>query len=310
MGDGGAAATGASSGRRDSATAVMLVVVVGLLMQAGSAVAVLVIESVGVVEALWLRTALAALMLAAVRPRLAAAAGQKGDRLPLLALTVSLLAMNFSFYEAISRAPVGIVVAVEFLGPLGVAVAGSRRLLDGLWVVLAAVGIGCWPTERLGRPGRAPVRACAAGCWAAFILLGQAAQSRERRLAAGDHAMLVGRGVVADSRLPWRRGSSSRATAGRCCSGLAVAVLSSALPYSLELAAIKRVRASTYGVLLSIEPAIAALWGLSSCRSGSAMRESSASWPSCSRRRGRRGPARPSVPAAVAAQLATGRPRS
>jgi inner membrane transporter RhtA len=119
-----------ASARRDSTTAALLVVAVGLLMQAGSAVAVLVIDAVGVVEALWLRTTLAALILAAARPRLVRLPS-KGERLPLLALTLSLVAMNFSFYEAISRAPVGIVVAIEFLGPLGVAVA-ARRLLDGL----------------------------------------------------------------------------------------------------------------------------------------------------------------------------------
>ena len=117
---------------------------------------------------MWLRTALAALILVAARPRLVRLPA-KGDRLPLLALTLSLLAMNFSFYEAISRAPVGIVVAIEFLGPLGVAVAGSRRLLDGLWVVLAAAGIAL-----LARPsgtvslGGLLFALLAAACWASI----------------------------------------------------------------------------------------------------------------------------------------------
>ena len=236
-----------------------LVVIVGLLMQAGSALAVLVIASVGVAEALWLRTALAALMLAAVRPRLVRLPA-RGDRLPLVALTLSLLAMNFSFYEAISRVPIGVVVAIEFLGPLGVAVAGSRRLLDGLWVVLAGAGIAL-----LAKPGGAVSMVgllfalLAAVCWAAFILSAKRAVRNVGSLRA-TILMLVGSAVLLT---PVFLATGVR-VAGHTHAlllGVAVAVLSSALPYALELAAIRRVRPSTYGVLLSIEPAIAALWG-------------------------------------------------
>jgi inner membrane transporter RhtA len=184
-----------TSARRDSTTAALLVVAVGFLMQAGSAVAVLVIDSVGVVEALWLRTALAALILAAARPRLVRLPA-KGGRLPLVALTLSLLAMNFSFYEAISRAPIGIVVAVEFLGPLGVAVAGSRRLLDGLWVLLAAAGIAL-----LVQPGGTVsvggllFALLAAVFWAAFILSAKKAVGRVGSLQA-TVLMLVGSALI------------------------------------------------------------------------------------------------------------------
>jgi inner membrane transporter RhtA len=237
----------------------LLVVVVGLLMQAGSAVAVLVIDSVGVVEALWLRTALAALILVAVRPRLLRLPG-KGDRLPLLALTASLLAMNFCFYEAISRAPVGVVVAIEFLGPLGVAVAGSRRLLDGLWVLLAAVGIFllAQPGSTIGADGLL-FALLAAAFWAAFILSAKRAVGTVGSLRA-TMLMLVGSAIVLT---PVFLVTGVRVTgqSHALLLGLVVALLSSALPYALELAAIRRVRPSTYGVLLSIEPAIAALWG-------------------------------------------------
>lgn len=245
--------------KRDSTTAVVLVVVVGLLMQAGSAVAVMVIDSVGVVEALWLRTALAAVMLAVVRPRLVRFPA-KGERLLMLALVASLVAMNFSFYEAISRAPVGIVVAVEFLGPLGVAVVGSRRWLDVLWVVLAAVGVGLLarPEGSVGLLGLL-FALCAAACWAAFIVIAKRTVSRMEPLRAAV-LMLLGASVVLTP--IWLATGVKIAGYGRALLlGLAVAVLSSALPYFLELAAIKRVKASTYGVLLSIEPAIAALMG-------------------------------------------------
>lgn len=246
--------------RRDSATAVLLVVAVGFLMQAGSAVAVMVIDSVGVIEALWLRTVLAALLLAAVRPRLARLPA-KGDRFLVAALVISLVAMNFSFYEAISRAPVGLVVAVEFLGPLGVAVLGSRRWMDVVWVVLAAVGIGLLvrPEGSIGLVGLL-FALCAALCWAAFIVIAKRTVSRMEPLRA-TVLMLLGASVIITP--VWLATGVKIAGYGRALLlGLVVAVLSSALPYFLELAAIKRVRASTYGVLLSIEPAIAALMGL------------------------------------------------
>jgi inner membrane transporter RhtA len=250
---------------------VLLVVAVGLLMQAGSAVAVLVIESVGVVEAVWLRTALAALMLAAVRPRWIRLP-HKSERLLLIALTASLVAMNFSFYEAISRVPVGIVVAVEFLGPLGVAVVGSRRLLDLLWVVLAAVGV--WllarPSGSVGGVGLVFALAAAA-CWAAFIVIAKRTVSRMEPLRATT-LMLAGAAVVLTP--VWLATGVRIAGHGRAIVlGLCVAVLSSALPYFLELAAIKRVRASTYGILLSIEPAIAALMGFLILSQGLVRRE-------------------------------------
>jgi len=245
--------------KRDSATAVLLVVVVGVLMQAGSAIAVLVIESVGVMEALWLRTALAAILLAAVHPRWVRLPA-RGDRLLMTGLIVSLVAMNFSFYEAISRAPVGVVVAVEFLGPLGVAVAGSRRVLDVVWVALAGVGVGL-----LARPGGSIALSgllfalLAAACWAAFILIAKRTVSRMEPLRVTT-LMLLGATVILTP--VWLATGVKIVGHGRALLlGLAVAVLSSALPYFLELAAIKRVRASTYGVLLSIEPAIAALMG-------------------------------------------------
>ncbi len=237
----------------------MLVVVVGMLMQAGSAVAVKVIESVGVIEAVWLRTVLAAVMLAAVHPRWLRLP-QKGERTLIAMLTLSLVAMNFCFYEAISRAPVGIVVAVEFIGPLGVAIAGSRRPLDVVWVVLAAAGV--WllarPSGSVGVPGLVFALAAAA-CWAAFIVVAKRTVSRVEPLRATT-LMLVAASILLTP--IWLATGVKISGHGRAILlGLVVAVLSSALPYFLELAAIKRVRASTYGILLSIEPAIAALMG-------------------------------------------------
>ena len=228
-------------------------------MQAGSAVAVLVIDSVGVIQALWLRTALAALLLAAARPRLVRLPAS-GERMPLVALTLSLVAMNFFFYQAISRAPVGIVVAVEFLGPLAVAVVGSRRWLDLAWVVFAGAGVAllAGPGGSVGVVGLI-FALLAAACWAAFILLAKRAVTRMEPLPVAV-TMLIGATIVLTP--VWLISGVKIIGYGRALLlGLAVAILSSALPYFIELAAIKRVRASTYGVLLSIEPAIAALMG-------------------------------------------------
>ena len=260
-----------TSPRRDSATAVLLVVIVGLVMQAGSALAVMVIDSVGVFAALWLRTAFAAAILGVVNLRWVRLPA-KGDRLILGALTLSLVAMNVSFYEAISRAPVGIVVAIEFLGPLGVAVAGSRKWLDLLWVALAGAGVAL--LVRVGGSVTAlglMFALIAAACWAAFLLLAKKTVDRMEPLRATT-LMLVGATVVVT---PIWLGTGVRlAGHGRAVLlGLLVAVLSSALPYFLELAAIKRVRASTYGVLLSIEPAIAAVMGFAILAQGLTYRE-------------------------------------
>jgi inner membrane transporter RhtA len=245
--------------RHAAGSAALLVVVIALSMQTGSALAGRLIESAGVVETLWLRTAIAAAVLAALRPRslrLPAA----GDRLPIAALTLALLLMNLSFYAAISRAPLGIVVAVEFIGPLAVAVIGSRRALDFLWICLAALGVFllAGPTSSVSGAGLA-LALCAAACWAAFLLLAKRAVTTMDPLPVTT-LMLVGSTVVLTPLLGMT-GVSTDDVWTTLAMGAAIAVLSSAFPYFLELFALSRVRAATYGVLLSIEPAVAALTG-------------------------------------------------
>lgn len=245
--------------KRASSLAALLVVAIALLTQAGSALAVLVIDRVGVVEALWLRTTFAGCLLVAVHPSSLRKIGWR-QWVVLLALTFALVAMNLSFYEAISRAPVGLVVTIEFLGPLGVAVAGSRKVLDFLWAGLAGAGVAL-----LARPGGAMqglglMFALVAACsWAAFIVLAKRAVTRMEPLQVATIMLVGASGVITPV---WAATGVKLGGQGRAILlGLAVAVLSSAAPYFLELVAIKRVRAATYGVLLSIEPAVAALMG-------------------------------------------------
>lgn len=234
--------------------------VITLSMQTGSALAVKVIDGVGIVEAVWLRTAIAALILIAIRPR-SLRLPPRGERAPVAALTLALLFMNLSFYGAISHAPVGLVVAVEFVGPLAVAVAGTRRRIDLLWIVLAGAGVAllAGPTGSVGGLGLL-LALCAAACWAAYLVLGKRAVRRTDPLAVTTW-MLVGSAVLLTPALLWH-GLTLAGHGHAVALGGLVAVLSSAFPYFLELVALRLVRAATYGVLLSIEPAVAAVAGL------------------------------------------------
>ena len=245
--------------RRGAGTAALLVVVIALSMQVGSAVAVRVIGSVGIVEALWLRTAIAALVLAALRPR-SLRLPPRGKRLPVAGLTVALLAMNLSFYGAISHAPVGLVVAIEFLGPLAVAVLGTRRPVDVVWIVLAGAGVAllAGPSSSVSGLGLGLSLAAAAG-WAAYLLLAKRAV-RDMDPLPVTTLMLAGSAALLTPAL-FVSGVQVAGHVSAVALGALVAVLSSAFPYFLELVALRLVRASTYGVLLSIEPAAAALAG-------------------------------------------------
>ncbi len=252
---------GQRPGRRDAAFAAALVVVLTLSIQTGSALAVKVIDSVGVFEALWLRTAFAALILVIVRPSAIRRLPPKGHRLPLAALALTLFLMNLSFYGAISRVPVGIVVAIEFVGPLGVAVLGTRRKLDWLWIALAGAGVVVLAGPSGSATGIGLLLALSAGvCWGAYLLLAKRAVTGMDPLSV-TALMMLGATVLATPLL--LIGGVKVAGHGEAILiGLVIAVASSAFPYWLEMVAIRRVRAATYGVLLSVEPAIAALAAL------------------------------------------------
>jgi inner membrane transporter RhtA len=178
------------------------------------------------------------------------------------AFGLSLAAMNYTFYQAIDHIPLGPAVTLEFVGPLGVAVFGSRRPLDLLWVVLAAAGILLLVT-----PGGASlnttgvVLALLAGAfWAAYILL----SARVGRSFPGGTGLALAMVVASVLVLPagLADGGSGFLSADVLLAGLAVAVLSSLIPYSLELEALRRLPARVFGVLMSLEPAAAAIAGL------------------------------------------------
>ena len=245
--------------RRSPLLAPLLVVAIAFMFQSGSALATKVIGAVGVVDALWLRTAVAALILIAVRPR-SLRLPPRGQRRPVALLALSLLGMNLSFYGAISVAPLGIVVAIEFAGPLVVAVLGSRRPVDFVWIALAAAGIAALvgPSGSIG-PGGLALSLSAGLFWGLYLVFGRRAVSSLEPLhvttlmLSGSAILLTPVVVLFAPRFAQHPSAIAL--------GVVVAVLSSAAPYFVELVALRLVRAATYSVLLSLEPAIAALTG-------------------------------------------------
>jgi inner membrane transporter RhtA len=237
----------------------LLVIVIAFMMQSGSALATKVIAAVGVVDANWLRTTTAALILIAVRPR-SLRLPPPGQRRTVGLLALSLLCMNLSFYGAISLAPIGIVVAIEFSGPLVVAVLGSRRPSDFVWVGLAAVGIAVLvgPSGSIGLGGLV-LALSAALFWGLYLVLARRALGVLEPLHVttliftGSALMLTPVALLFAPRLAHHPSAVAL--------GATVGLVSSAGPYFLELVALRLVRAATYSVLLSLEPAIAALTG-------------------------------------------------
>jgi inner membrane transporter RhtA len=170
--------------------------------------------------------------------------------------------MNFAIYQAFARIPLGIAVTTEFLGPLAVAVAGARRLISAAWVALAAAGVlllARGSGGHLNVAGVAWALVAAAG-WAAYILLSKATGQRMAGASglvlamAVAAALVTGPGVVAGGRAMFRP-----ALLG---AGAAIGLLSSVIPYWLELEALRRVPAKVFGVWMSLQPAVAALIGL------------------------------------------------
>jgi len=194
----------------------------------------------------------------------ATASVRRGDYLAIVLFGLVLAIMNLTFYLALTRIPLGVAVTVEFVGPLGVAIAGSRRALDLLWIVLAAVGIVLLaPLGLLGASALDPLGlllALGAGaCWAAYILL----SARVGRAFPGGSGLSVAMMVGALVLLPVGVAGAGEAllNPSLLLLGAGVALLSSVVPYSLEMSALRRMSTSAFGVFMSLEPAIAAAVG-------------------------------------------------
>jgi inner membrane transporter RhtA len=230
-------------------------------VQFGAALAKTLFDEAGAGGTVFLRVLFAAVVLAAIwRPRLR---GRSAADLWLVAgFGLTLAGMNLAFYASLDRIPLGVAVTFEFVGPLGVAVAASRRRLDLLWVVLAGAGIllladfGDFGDLDAGGVALALL---AGAFWAAYILL----SARTGKAYPGGTglalAMIVATGLLAPVGVA--DGGGALLDPVVLAVGLAVAMLSSAIPYSLELEALRRLPAGVFGVLMSLEPAVAALAG-------------------------------------------------
>ena len=240
---------------------VLLLLIAMGSIQLGASLAKTLFGSVGAGGAVALRTAFAALMLAVVlrpwRTRVGAGAW------PALAVYgVSLGVMNFLYYMALRTLPLGITVAIEFTGPLAVAVVSSRRPVDFLWVVLAAAGLALLlPIAHTGTsvdPTGVLFALGAGACWALYIVFGQKAGADN-----GPQAVAIGSVIAAIIVVPIgvAEAGARLFSVAALPYGLAIALLSSALPYTLEMVALTRLPARTFGILMSIEPAFGALAG-------------------------------------------------
>jgi inner membrane transporter RhtA len=244
--------------------AIALVLAAVASVQVGAAFAATLFDELGAEGAVFLRLAFAALVLGAVwRPRLREHAGNDLRTAALFGVVVGL--MNWAFYASIDRIPLGVAVTLEFVGPLGVAVAASRRRRDLVWVALAALGI-----LLLGNPFGAAAEdldllgaglaLAAGGCWAAYILLSARVGAAFPGGSGLALAMVVGTLVVAPAGIA--TAGSALLEPGLLLAAAGVALLSSVIPYSFELEALRRLPAGVFGVLMSLEPAVAALAGL------------------------------------------------
>ena len=230
--------------------------------QIGASIAKQLFPLVGAEGTVALRVGLSALiMLAVSRPWRAQWRG--ADWRALILYGASLGIMNFLFYMALTTIPLGIAVALEFSGPLAVALIHSRRAVDFLWIALAAIGLLLLLPIH---PGAVPLNwtgvalALGAGvCWALYIVFGQKAGA-----SLGQHATGLGIAVAACVIFPigFAHAGMALFRADVLPLGLGVAILSSAFPYTLEMFALRRLPAQAFGTLMSLEPAAGALMGL------------------------------------------------
>lgn len=237
----------------------MLVVVGICSVQLGAAIAKSLFDEVSPTTIVWLRLlSSAVILLAWARPSLRGRS--RADWLVAVGFAASLGLMNWSIYQSFSRIPLGIAVTIEFAGPLTLAILGSRRPRDLLWVGLAGAGVvllGVEPgTVTLAGAGFALL---AGASWATYILLSRATGARW----PGVDGLAVASALAAlVLTTPMLACAGAPAGPRIWLLGAAVGVLSSVIPYTCELVALRSLRPSLFGILMSIEPAAAALAGI------------------------------------------------
>ncbi|WP_241153896.1 EamA family transporter [Nocardioides pantholopis] len=229
-------------------------------VQLGAAIAKSLFDEVDPTTVVWLRLMTSALVLVALaRPRLRGRT--RHDWLAMLALGASLGLMNWAIYQSFQRIPLGVAVTIEFAGPLLIAVLGSRRVRDLLWVGLAALGVLLLGFERTELDPVGVLFALVAGAgWAAYILL----SAETGRRWPGLDGLALASVVAALLLTPLALGRHADEIAdGRILLlGAAVGLLSSVIPYAFEMVALRSMRPAVFSILMSVEPAAAALAGI------------------------------------------------
>jgi inner membrane transporter RhtA len=241
-------------------TAALLVVGAIVSVQCGAALATTLFDRVGTSGAVFLRSLFGALALLALAHGSLPSLRGRGVREVIL-FGVSLAGVNLCFYAALDRLPLGVAVTLEFVGPLGVALAGSRRRRDLVWALLAGLGVILLAD---GSGGGADVLGVvfalgAAAFWAAYILLSARVGAIHPGLGGLAVAATISTAIVAIPGIP--QGGDELIHPSVLAVGVAVGLLSSAIPYSLEMEALRRLPKAVFGVLMSLEPAVAAAVG-------------------------------------------------
>ncbi|MEV2277186.1 EamA family transporter [Nocardiopsis sp. NPDC049922] len=244
----------------ESVPPVWLVLVGISSVQIGAGVAKNLFDVLPPAAVVWLRLLTsAALLVVVARPVLRGR--DRGDWAVVLGYGVSLALMNFFIYQAFARIPLGIAVTIEYLGPLSIAILGSRRRVDLLWAALAGLGVVALGLESGSMdPWGIVFAVLAATAWAGYILLSAATGQRFEGASGLAVASVVGVVLLAPAGVA--QGGAALLDWRLLLFGLAVGVLSSVVPYSLELTALRRMPPRVFGVLMSLQPAAAALVGL------------------------------------------------
>lgn len=248
------------SSPRPARSAVLFVFGSIVSVQCGAALATTLFDEVGPAGAVLLRSLFAAAALAALT-RGALLRHRRAQWRDIAIFAVALAGMNLCFYESLDRLPLGVAVTFEFVGPLAVAVFGTRRRVDSVWGLIAAVGIvllaeggGSEEVDALG----AVLALSAGGFWGLYIVQ-SARVGREPGLAGLTLAAALSTVLVAPFGLA--DGGGELLAFSVLVVGLGAGLLSSAIPYALELEALRRLPNSVFGVLMSLEPAVAAAIG-------------------------------------------------